>query len=405
VRVEWLNSFTYFANRSLYATQGSIGFELPDSTTRYGAEIRSIGSASVYGNVGAEADGASTLMYLINHNMAYIGTGKNKENDKTLTNQSSEAIQLNSGKIYYTSQDHTGTFRVGDSFFVDFETGQTSFDADNLSFTGVSSIRVGNDAEFTFIDGGRIDTGNIRITGNTITTINSQLNISPVTEVLNLSANPALVLPNDTDLNRPEESADIRYNTETNLFEGYADTGNVAFGGVFSDDRQTFIRPNQTTGALTFGFLGTQVGQFNDYGVEFHGLSTEDILINDNLITTTLTNSNLDLVRATNTNSVLIDDFDFINSNIKNASNNSLSIAGTDAGYVKFDSTTGVVIPFGTTAERTPTPEIGDTRWNTTTALLETWNGVSWQRAAGEGEDVTDIILKELVDIYTLVLG
>jgi hypothetical protein len=63
VRVEWLNSFTYFANRGIYATNGSLG--LASLGVRFGAEIRSIGSANVYGNYGAEANGASTLMYLI----------------------------------------------------------------------------------------------------------------------------------------------------------------------------------------------------------------------------------------------------------------------------------------------------------------------------------------------------
>ncbi len=40
VRVEWLNSFTYFANRGLYALQGSAGFANLGSV--FGAEIRSI---------------------------------------------------------------------------------------------------------------------------------------------------------------------------------------------------------------------------------------------------------------------------------------------------------------------------------------------------------------------------
>jgi len=406
VRVEWLNSFTYFANRSLYATQGSTGFELPDSTIRYGAEIRSIGSASVYGNVGAEADGANTLMYLVNHNFAYIGTGKNKDNDKTLVIQANEAVEVNNGKIHYTSQDHTGTFRVGENFFVDFETGQTSFDAGDLTFSGVSSIRVGDNTDFTYIDGSKVDIGNIRISGNTVTTINGQLNLNPVTELLNLNSNPGLVLPNDTDLNRPEQTADLRYNTETDLFEGYADTGNIAFGGVFSDDRQTFIRPNQLTGAITFGFDGVQVGQVNDYGLELHGLSTEDILFNDNLITTTLSNSDLELRRSGDGNLRMYDLLlkDATITNLATDETN-FTVGGTDDGYVKFDYDTGLVIPLGTTAERTPSPEIGDSRWNTDLQILETWNGTSWQRSAGEGEEVTDDVLKELVDIYTLVLG
>jgi hypothetical protein len=48
VRVEWLNSFTYFANRGLYAVRGVTGHLSTDgSTTQFGAEIRSIGSANV----------------------------------------------------------------------------------------------------------------------------------------------------------------------------------------------------------------------------------------------------------------------------------------------------------------------------------------------------------------------
>jgi hypothetical protein len=405
VRVEWLNCFIYYANRGLYATEGLIGFELPDSTYRYGAEIRSIGSASVYGNYGAVADGANTLMYLVNHNFGYIGAGKDKENDKTLAIQANEVIELNDGQIHYSTTDHTGNFRVGDNFYVDFETGTTSFDAEDLTFTGVSSITVGDETDFVYIDGSRVDIGNIRISGNTVTTIDEYLELKPVTEVLNLSSNPGLVLPNDNDNNRPEETADLRYNTDTNLFEGYADTGNVAFGGVFSDDRQTYIRPNQITGAITFGFNGLQVGQVNDYGLELHGLSNHDILIDNNLITTTLSNSDLELRR--NSGVVRIDDIQLYQNTITNLTSDdtNLTFSGTDAGYIKFDATTGVVIPYGDTSERPPTPEVGDTRWNTDETFLETWNGTSWQRSAGEGEEVTDAVLKELVDIYTLVLG
>ena len=59
VRVEWLNRFTYFANRGLYATNGSTGHLSSDgSTTIFGAELRAIGFANVYGNFGAVGDGS-----------------------------------------------------------------------------------------------------------------------------------------------------------------------------------------------------------------------------------------------------------------------------------------------------------------------------------------------------------
>ena len=151
VRVEWLNSFTYFANRGLYATNGTAG-KANDGTT-FGAEIRSIGSANVYGTKGAEANGANTLMYLIGHNFAYIGAGKDVSNDRTLTVTANEVTELNSGNIYYTTTDADGTFKVGDNFFVDFETGSTSIDASTIDFSGIGSITVRNGLERSFIDG------------------------------------------------------------------------------------------------------------------------------------------------------------------------------------------------------------------------------------------------------------
>jgi len=51
VRVEWLNSFTYYANRGLYAFNGITGRTSEDgSTVIYGAELRSIGSATNVSN-------------------------------------------------------------------------------------------------------------------------------------------------------------------------------------------------------------------------------------------------------------------------------------------------------------------------------------------------------------------
>ena len=74
-------------------------------------------------------------------------------------------------------------------------------------------------------------------------------------------------------------------------------------------------------------------------------------------------------------------------------------------GYIKFDSTTGLVIPWGNTISRPPSPELGDTRWNTSDDQLETWNGTEWQRSAGTGEDVDANTINELLDLYTIVLG
>jgi hypothetical protein len=409
VRVEWLNSFTYFANRGLYATQGSSGKLMADASIRYGAELRSIGSACVYGNFGAVADGANTLMYLMGQNFAYIGTGKDVSNDNTFVVQSQETVELNAGNIVYTSTDAAGTFRVGDNFFVDYETGETSINADTVDFSGIGSITVNNGAGSTYIDGSRIDASNIRLTGNTVTTIDGDLNLSPTTELFNTDNNAALIVSRGTDIQRNNEPADIRYNTQTDLFEGFS-AGNLSFGGIYSSDRQEGIDAHDTNNTIILTAAGAQVGSIDSNSTNLHGLSTGNVLFDNNLISTTVANSDLNIVRTTATNVVDVFDFNIKENNFSNSSNNLLTVSSTNRGYVKFNSTTGLVIPIGPIADRNSSPVSGETRYNTESSgseYLETYNGETsaWQRSAGEGEEVTDDVLKELVDLYILVLG
>ena len=96
-------------------------------TLEFGGEVRSIASANVYGNYGAYGDGAGVLMYLISQNFAYIGNGKEVDNDPTTVIQSQEVTELNNAKIRYSSVDHRGDFRVGDLFYVNQQDGTVDF--------------------------------------------------------------------------------------------------------------------------------------------------------------------------------------------------------------------------------------------------------------------------------------
>ena len=350
-------------------------------------------------------------MYLIGHNLAYIGTGKDTSNDNTLTIPSQEVVELNSGSIVYTLTDQKGKFSVGENFFVDFDTGETSIDANSIDFSGIGNITVNNGLEVTFIDGERVDTGNIRITGNTVTTLDGDLNLSPQTELFNTDNNAALIVSRGTTLQQNNETADFRFNTDTSLFEGYS-SGNLSFGGIYSSDRQEGVDAHDTNNTIVLTVGSIQVGSIDSNSTNLHGLSTGDVLFDNNLITTTLSNSDLELRRATATNVVNAFDIDLKDNKFSNTSNNLLTLATTGLGYVKFNGTTGLVVPFGNNAERNSSAVTGETRYNTEAGaglgFLEVYNeddGGAWQRAAGEGEEVTDPILKELVDIYTLVLG
>ena len=289
VRVEWLNSFTYFANRGLYAVNGVTGRTSQDgSTINRGAEVRSIGSANVYGNYGAVADGADTLMYLILHNFAYIGTGKDFSNDSTLTIQANEVVKLNSGKIYYQSHNK-GKLRIGDAFFVDLERGTTSVDLSTLTTNSLSGLVINTGTDTTTITGSKLETGNIRVSGNLIQSLAGNLNVVGATNQINLLDN-------------------------TNISADLDIVGNFGFDGTLS------LAGNEVTDGLRFNIafeqdfnphqhlqfsLGTSSKQW--LAAYLNRLEVGDVSIYDNVIETNVTNSDLEL-RANGTGLIYIPD-------------------------------------------------------------------------------------------------
>ena len=290
VRVEWLNCFSYFANRGLYAFNDAVGRVNQDgSTINKGAELRSIGSASVYGNYGAEADGDETLMYLINHNFAYIGTGKDVSNDATLVIQENETVELNSGKIYYTSQDAGGNFRVGDAFVVDFERGTTSLSDSDVALTGISSLTINTGGDETFINAEKIETGNWRIEDNTISALIGDGNLAAASGTINFTN-------------------DVNMQSNLSMTGNFTMSGaNFTLGNASGDtvDFEAEITSNIIPATTNTYNLGTISKQWKN--IFLSELTIDDISISDNVITTTQSNSNLELL-ANGTGNINVSD-------------------------------------------------------------------------------------------------
>ena len=233
VRVEWLNSFTYFADRGIYLQQGTEGRLLPDSTLAYGAELRTIASANVYGNKGIEADGANCLAYMVNQNFAYIGSGKDVTNDNTKTIQANEVIESNNAKVYYTGQDQRGNFRVGDKFLVDLENERTSFDVESI-FASNSKVQIRQGNDVVSLEPGRVGLDNIVIQGNVIQATKSALNFNSVGNIVfqgnvtapsvditgNLSIDGALTTIGDAPSDTVDFNTNISQNFEPGSTEG-----------------------------------------------------------------------------------------------------------------------------------------------------------------------------------------
>ena len=360
-RIEWLNCFTYFANRGLYAYDSAAGFA-GDGKTRvrlsgisgtfaagntvtftstdsstvaavtvesvdndilvidgkntsllgfdttpqsisngagatattienvdirdFGAEIRMIGSANVYGNYGLYGDGQGILVYAIGQNLAYIGNGKEVTNDTGSVVQANEVVELNGAQIRYSSVDHKGDFRVGDLFHVNQENGSVDFAVSSLNITLTDGVTFNNGGDTTFINGSRIDTGNIRISGNTIESTTGALNFVSATDQINLENNVSVTGNIDV-------TGDVTIGGNITLGDSGDDNLQIV-AGIASD-----LRPNTTSTHS----LGTSTNTWANLHVD--EMFIDDIIVNTNYITTTNSNANLEL-RANGTGKVLI---------------------------------------------------------------------------------------------------
>ena len=321
VRVEWLNSFTYFANRGLYAVDGATGHLSTDgSTVKYGAELRSIGSACVYGNYGAVADGVDTLMYLIQHNMGYVGVGKFVDNDPSRTIQVNEIVKLNNGEIYYQTVNHRGDFRIGENFFINQDTGESSIVIDSSEVQGFGRLRITdvNTGNVTLIDGEQISTGNLTFTGNDIFSVDGPVNIDSA-GVINLLDSTNVT--GDVDI-----TGNLTFDGQLNLMGNEA-TDTLKFNVSINQN----FNPNTD---LTFD-LGSDTKRWNNVWTTESQIG--DIHIEDNFITTDVSNADLEL-RANGTGEI------YIPSNDVQIDNN-LTVSGTTD--LQSTSVTGLVTQVG----------------------------------------------------------
>jgi hypothetical protein len=289
VRVEWLNSFTYFANRGIYMSQGSAGRTTPEATTVYGGELRTIASANVYGNKGIEADGANCLAYMINQNFAYIGSGKNVTNDNTTTIQANEVIELNNAKVYFTGQDQKGNFRVGDKFLVDLENERTSFDIESIFATN-SQVQIRNGNDTVTLNQGVVALDNIVIQGNVVEATKSSINFNSVGNIVFQS-------------NVTAPSVDM--------------TGNLSIGGALTTigdaptdtvDFNTNISQNFEPGSTEGLTLGTAANRWKELHTKTANINS--ISISSQTISTNETNADL-YITAKGTGKVRVENLEF----------------------------------------------------------------------------------------------
>ena len=239
------------------------------------------------------------------------------------------------------------------------------------------------------------------IKDNNIRTENSlDIILSTKENVLDIDTTGAVKIPTGSLAERTNTISDVRFDTNFNIFEGFA-TSNIAFSGVYSDNRQTRVTTDNNDNIL-FTVQDLEIGKITTDSLTVDQLLADEIQIDGNVISTVNSNADLDLI-PNGTGTLKIKDLGINDNIIYNTHSGGITVANIDNGYTKFVG--NVVIPTGGDADRRVNPEIGETRWNIDRQYMEVWNGTQWGVATGGGEAVSADVMNEFLNLYTLVLG
>ena len=144
----------------VFATQPNTVYKLVQVVSQSGsfdggqsAFFRISPSMSVYNSPADTTAITTRILYsqvrLTGHDFLDIGTGNRAEtnypNEPTqVMNQLNETVDNNGGRVFYTSTDQDGNFRVGELFVIEQATGRATLNADAFNIAGLSELSLGN---------------------------------------------------------------------------------------------------------------------------------------------------------------------------------------------------------------------------------------------------------------------
>ena len=199
-----------------------------------------------------------------------------------------------------------------------------------------------------------------------------------------------------------------RYNTQTNVFEGYNGTNWIALTGVYDLDQDTYITAELTPGndddTIRFYAANQLVANVNSTRFDVTKLVVDNIEISGNTLTTTGTDQDL-ILNANGNGSIRIEDFRFQGNTITNIISAPLKLKTTGTGYIDVSDAGGFVIPVGTTVDRPVTGLLGMIRYNTNDERVELYDGVQWGSIAGSSGAVSIIDATEIAVQMAVTLG
>ena len=326
----------------------------------FGGEIRSIASASVYGNYGIHGTGSGSIVYAIGMNLAYIGTGKDVTNDNTAVIQANEVVANSDANIYFSTVDHKGDFRVGDLFRINQETGEVTFTNAEFLFNNNQGITFTDGTNTTIIDGTKVESGNIRISGNTISSTSGDININSSTSTINLQDNVNIT-----------GNLDVTGNVTVggNITLGDEDTDSININARIDSDIVPDIDNTYKLGTSLLNWSEANIGK----------VFVDDIIIDNDTITTTASNGDINIT-TNGVGQVIIDDIQLSGNTVANPGGD--IVLDPSSQTVTISGTGALTLPKGSTAQRPGTPTAGMIRYNTDTSVFEAYTD-KWNTLGG----------------------
>ena len=286
----------------------------------------------------------------------------------------------------------------------------------------------------------QVDVGNLHITGNTISSDLNTISFAPSgddptiyhsklhIDEIQLTGNVISTLNSNANLEiRPNGAGELEIYANTNIdgdvyVTGNINTdGNVTIGGnitigdaltdeiVFNASIKSDLIPESDVtydlGSASFRWKTVYVNDVYADTLNVPTLDVGNIIFRDNVIST---QPGLDLyIDGSAAGGVRLGNFRITDNVITNVSNNAITqIQQTGNGYFKIDTTNGFVPPRGTDAQRPSTYAVaGMTRYNTNSKALEIWDGAAWSSPAGASGAVSEITANDIAASFALMLG
>ena len=127
----------------LSSTANGAGWNVVISRPNPSNRVENLGLINSHANGAAVSFFLRSMISTASHTMEYAGSGTNynalPENGGVAV-EANEAINLNNGKVWLTSTDQSGKFKVGDTFAVDQQTGFVTIDPNSYSTNLVSDL-------------------------------------------------------------------------------------------------------------------------------------------------------------------------------------------------------------------------------------------------------------------------